>query len=200
MEKKLQRNEQEKSIGGVCAGLADYFNVDVTWIRIGFVLAVLAGLSGLLAYVVLWIAVPARPNPRYGQFNADYKVYDSTTFSQGTVNNDNFTNMPPYPMKKKSGSGRVIMGLLFLMFGVFFLLDGFGYVPFWFEVHKLWPLALIIPGFLMITKANRKSWKEELKDQQRTEQEAAASATGEAEPITPEETDVKTDENSTTKI
>lgn len=45
MEKKLTRNEQEKTVAGVCAGLAEYFDVDVTWIRIAFVLAVLAGFS-----------------------------------------------------------------------------------------------------------------------------------------------------------
>jgi phage shock protein PspC (stress-responsive transcriptional regulator) len=51
MEKKLQRIEQEKMIAGVCTGLAEYFDIDVTWIRIAFVIAVLAGASGILVYV-----------------------------------------------------------------------------------------------------------------------------------------------------
>ena len=43
MEKKLQRNQQDKMIAGVCSGLADYFDVDVTWVRIAFVVAVMVG-------------------------------------------------------------------------------------------------------------------------------------------------------------
>ena len=75
MEKKLQRIEQDKMIAGVCTGLAEYFDIDVTWIRIAFVIAVLAGASGILVYIVFWIAVPKRPYlPDYGQLNVDYKA------------------------------------------------------------------------------------------------------------------------------
>ncbi len=176
MEKKLQRNEQEKTVAGVCAGLAEYFDVDVTWIRIAFVLAVLAGFSGVLAYIVLWIAVPAKPFvPNYGQFNADYKVYDHAANPGGPINDPSFAEVP-YPKKRKSGTGGVVIGLLFVIFGAFFLLDEFDFVPYWFEFHKLWPLVFIIPGIMMITKANKKSWKEEWKESQRAEQEARAAA------------------------
>jgi phage shock protein PspC (stress-responsive transcriptional regulator) len=45
-------------VGGICGGLAEYFNVDVTLIRILFVVLALAGGSGLLLYLVMWIIVP----------------------------------------------------------------------------------------------------------------------------------------------
>ena len=55
----LQRNIQDKMIGGVCAGLADHFGIDKTIVRIGFVLAfVLLGI-GPLIYLLLWLLVPA---------------------------------------------------------------------------------------------------------------------------------------------
>ncbi len=172
MEKKLQRNEQEKTIAGVCAGLAEYFDVDVTWIRIAFVLAVLAGFSGVLAYIVLWIAVPVKPFvPNYGQFSADYKVYDDAANPNGPINDPAFAGIP-YPKKKKSGNGAVVMGIIFVIFGAFFLMDEFDFVPYWFEFHKLWPLVFIIPGIMMITNANKKTWKEEWKEKQRADQEA----------------------------
>ena len=85
MEKRLQRNKEEKKIAGVCSGLADYFDVDVTIIRVAFVVAVMAGLSGILAYLILWIVVPAKPTiqgtyyPGRGRYNADYRVYEDTT-------------------------------------------------------------------------------------------------------------------------
>jgi phage shock protein C len=172
MQKKLQRNEQEKSVAGVCAGLAEYFDVDVTWIRIAFVLAVLAGLSGILAYIVLWIAVPAKPfNPNYGQFNADYKVYDHVANPGGPVSEPSFNDIP-YPEKQKSSTGGIVIGILFVTFGSFFLLDEFDFVPYWFEFHKLWPLVFIIPGIMMIANANRKSREEEWAEMQRAEKEA----------------------------
>ncbi|WP_276348288.1 PspC domain-containing protein [Daejeonella sp. JGW-45] len=199
MEKKLQRNEQEKTIAGVCAGLAEYFDVDVTWIRIAFVLAVLAGFSGVLAYIVLWIAVPAKPfNPNYSQFNADYKVYDNAANPGGPVNDPTFTGIP-YPKKKKSGNGGVMIGLLFVIFGAFFLLDEFHFVPYWFEFHKLWPLVFIIPGIMMIANANKRSWKEEWKEKQRAEQEAKAAAQPGTAAAT-EETTIIADENTNKEV
>lgn len=54
--KRLYRNLNEAKIGGVCAGLGDYFNVDPVIIRLAFLLFIFAG-SGL-AYLVAWIIVP----------------------------------------------------------------------------------------------------------------------------------------------
>lgn len=58
MEKKLYRDEQHKSIGGVCAGLAEYFNVDVSIVRLVFVLALVLKGVGLIPYIILWIVLP----------------------------------------------------------------------------------------------------------------------------------------------
>lgn len=159
MEKKLQRNEQEKMIAGVCAGLADYFEVDVTWIRIAFVVAVLAGFSGLLVYIILWIAVPARP-ANFTQFKTDYRVYEDKGFSNNPVDPNQPVNpLPPYVETKKN-NGRVIVGLILIAFGGFFFLDEFNIIPYWFDFGKLWPLVFIIPGILMIAKAGKKEpWK-----------------------------------------
>lgn len=62
MDKKLYLSDTDKKIGGVCAGLADYFNVDVTIIRIIWLVALLCYGTGLLLYIVLWIAVPRQNN------------------------------------------------------------------------------------------------------------------------------------------
>lgn len=59
--KRLLRSSFDKRIGGVCGGLADYFDLDVTIIRVLWALAVLVGGTGLLAYIILWIAIPLAP-------------------------------------------------------------------------------------------------------------------------------------------
>ncbi len=59
--KKLYRIPEEGMIGGVCAGLGEYFSTDPTIIRLIFVLLTLAGLSGVLIYIIMWIIVPIKP-------------------------------------------------------------------------------------------------------------------------------------------
>lgn len=55
--KKLFRDGDDKFLGGVCAGIAHYFNIDVIWIRIAFIVLVASGFSPL-AYVILWVLLP----------------------------------------------------------------------------------------------------------------------------------------------
>ena len=61
--KKLYRDMENKGVAGVCAGLAQYFDIDVTIIRIIMLVALLAGTSGFWIYVVLWIAIPKAATP-----------------------------------------------------------------------------------------------------------------------------------------
>lgn len=56
--KPLYRDQNRKILGGVCAGLANYFNVDAVWIRLVFALFTFAWGFGLLVYLVMWIVVP----------------------------------------------------------------------------------------------------------------------------------------------
>ena len=59
MQKKLYRSEREKMLGGVSSGLAEYFDIDVTWVRIAFVVLALAGGPGVLLYLLLWLIIPS---------------------------------------------------------------------------------------------------------------------------------------------
>ncbi len=56
--KKMYRNPQGRVIGGVANGVAAYFGIDVTLIRILFVLSIFVGGSGVIAYLVLWMILP----------------------------------------------------------------------------------------------------------------------------------------------
>ena len=59
--RRLMRSSRDKKIGGVCAGLADYFDMDATIVRIVWLLAILVGGTGFLAYLILWIVLPLAP-------------------------------------------------------------------------------------------------------------------------------------------
>lgn len=54
----LSRSKKEKMIGGVCGGLASYFNIDPTIIRIAIILITLAWGAGLVVYLLLWAVLP----------------------------------------------------------------------------------------------------------------------------------------------
>lgn len=58
MEKKLYKSSK---IDGVCAGVAEYFNIDPTLVRIGLVLFSAMGGAGILAYVIMMIVMPRNP-------------------------------------------------------------------------------------------------------------------------------------------
>jgi len=58
MTKRLTRSSNDKMIAGVCGGLASYFEIDPTLVRLGFVALLLLGGSPVLAYLVLWLLMP----------------------------------------------------------------------------------------------------------------------------------------------
>lgn len=59
--KKLYRSEKNKIIAGVCAGLADYFDMDPTLVRVIAILLFFLGFtSSLWAYLILWIVIPTK--------------------------------------------------------------------------------------------------------------------------------------------
>ena len=59
--KRLYRSDADKMIAGVCGGIAEYFTLDPTLVRIGYILlSVFTIFSGVLAYLILWIVVPKR--------------------------------------------------------------------------------------------------------------------------------------------
>lgn len=61
MEKKLYRSTTNKTIAGVCAGLAEYLNIDPTIVRVIWALVGLTG-GGLIAYLVCALIIPEKPS------------------------------------------------------------------------------------------------------------------------------------------
>lgn len=62
MQKKLYKSNKDIKIDGVCAGIAEYFNIDPTIVRLAAVAICFAGGSGVLAYIIAAIIMPRDPN------------------------------------------------------------------------------------------------------------------------------------------
>ncbi len=62
-QKRFYLSQTDKKLGGVCGGLADYFDVDPLLVRIAFVILFFGYGSGLLVYILLWLLAPKSPMP-----------------------------------------------------------------------------------------------------------------------------------------
>lgn len=155
MEKRLYRDEHRKMIGGVCAGLAEYFDIDVTIVRVLFFATLILKGGGLLVYIILWICVPKK-NYIFTDPTVDYKVPPSP-----------FGNIPPQPTAdpftgipvKRRSNGGVIVGAILIIVGSFFLLDEFNIIPDW-DFENTWPFILVIVGLILIfSRPKKQPWE-----------------------------------------
>ncbi|SNX55116.1 PspC domain-containing protein [Thermoanaerobacterium sp. RBIITD] len=133
MDKRLYRSKTQAVLGGVCGGIAEYFDVDVTIIRLIWVLAALMGGTGLLFYIIAWVIIPENP---YQIKNPEFKPEDVPQDGE----RPNISN-------RKSNSE--IFGWILIGLGILFLLKIF--VP-WMGFHIFWPIVLIVIGLAIILK------------------------------------------------
>lgn len=62
MDKRLYKLDQGKMIDGVCGGIAEYFNIDPSLVRLGWILFSVCGGSGILAYIIAALVIPRKPD------------------------------------------------------------------------------------------------------------------------------------------
>ena len=148
-KKRLYRSPDSRVLAGVCGGLGAYFKMDPVIVRIIFVLLFFANGVGLLAYLILWIAVPkARTTSQLlemkgeevtvtniqrtirdqGQENpAADTVQDGQVTGDGTT--QSFSAAQDYQSRKKESdtsaeAGRAILRVIAVVFGAFFVITG----------------------------------------------------------------------------
>lgn len=61
MNKKLYRSNVNKMITGVCGGIAEYFNIDPSLVRLGWIVFAAMGGSGVVAYIIASFVIPESP-------------------------------------------------------------------------------------------------------------------------------------------
>jgi len=158
MEHKLYRSRKDRMLFGVCGGLAKYFGIDSSLMRIIMVLLALAGGVGVLMYFVMVIIVPlegsstAAPRDVIAENAEDIKT---TAENLGKELRDTFGG-------NKAGTGdtaelqmrrRNWFGVIVIVIGVIILLSTFGFFHFW---GVLWAVALIAIGVAVILSVRRK--------------------------------------------
>ncbi len=169
MEKRLYRDEYRKKIGGVCAGLAEYFDIDVAVIRAMFLLTFIFMGTGLMAYVVLWIVLPKK-GPAYFNPGVDYRMNPQQPYSPfdnaGPAQSAPFEPVQGTPYnfnapKKSASTVGVIVGMFLIFFGAVFLLHELHLIFFW-HIAKLWPAILVVGGIAIIVSGQKKQpWEKD---------------------------------------
>lgn len=61
MEKRLYKSSTDKKLAGVCGGIAEYFGLDSTLVRIGYAVLILFAGTGLLLYIICAFVMPNKP-------------------------------------------------------------------------------------------------------------------------------------------
>jgi phage shock protein PspC (stress-responsive transcriptional regulator) len=84
---RLYRDENNKLLGGVCAGLANYFNIDKTVVRILFIIFTFGFGFGFIAYLILWVAIPSSATTHIGSVRKRlYRYPDNNVFNSILIN------------------------------------------------------------------------------------------------------------------
>ncbi|HQH32996.1 MAG TPA: PspC domain-containing protein [Petrotogaceae bacterium] len=136
MSKRLYKSRTEKVIDGVCGGIAEYFGIDPTLVRLLWIASIFAGGAGIILYIIAMIIIPTEPyqqsqnsqaqsgssynyNPQTGE-----KMYDVS--SDGKVMRDNDESV--------SSMVKVIIGAVFLLMGMYFIANNFFNLSWFFNV------------------------------------------------------------------
>ncbi|MCD6551287.1 PspC domain-containing protein [Thermotoga sp.] len=126
--KQLKRSKKNRIIAGVCGGIAEYFGIDPTLVRLIWVLITLAWGAGLLLYIVAWLIMPEEGEER----EEESKQFQNT---EGL---------------------KILLGGLLIFLGIVLLVSAF--LPFLFNVSWKVVLAvlLVIFGVLLLLRRNEK--------------------------------------------
>ncbi len=140
MDKKLYRIPEQGTITGVCAGLAEYFNIDVTIIRVLAVISAFAtGGFAILLYFIVALIIPVK-----GGSEADRSVGERVESLAKEVGDRGSSNQ----LRNWIGASLAVVGLWLLLATIW---------PELFRVkwEVIWPILLIVAGVVIITKGRK---------------------------------------------
>lgn len=139
MKRRLYRSRREAWLGGVAAGIADYFDIDPVIVRLVWLFTIFLGGSGIVAYVIAWVLIPPHPDEPI-----DPRFEGTRNWSETVVETVRETSNP----RQVLGWILVIVGIVVLMLKL---------IPVILVVlGALWPLILIILGIALLIQGMRR--------------------------------------------
>jgi phage shock protein C len=151
--KRLYKSRKNKTIAGVCGGIAEYFDIDPVLVRLIFILFFFIGGAAILAYIIGMIIMP---NPPAEPVEAADTKASSSKPSTDTV------QKKPAPAPASRSNAPLIIGIILVLVGAYFLM---GNLPFlreyywWFRWHLrdfFVPGIFIVLGIILLIHGSRK--------------------------------------------
>lgn len=145
--KRLYRSRIDKTIAGVCGGIAEYFKIDPVWVRLISILLIFLDGIGIIAYIVLWILVPENPNQVITKKTViEEKVSQIKAKINKKPENEETEDIE---IKTHEKSGHIYIGVIIIVIGILFLLK----TTFnWFNTQLFWGVLLIALGGMLLFK------------------------------------------------
>jgi phage shock protein C len=151
MRKRLYRSRSERMLLGVCGGLAKYFDIDPTIIRLIFVITIFCGGLGIIAYIVLAIITPLESSPATRPEETIRENVQDIKNTAETIGKDIQTTFnkegAAETVKNASHRGTLILGGVIILIGIIALIATLTSLHVW---AVFWPVLLIALGLLIL--------------------------------------------------
>jgi phage shock protein C len=154
--RRLYKSRKNKTIAGVCGGIAEYFDIDPVVVRLIFILFLFIGGAAIIAYIIGAIIIPNPPEEYV-------EATDTKAPSPKPIQKEPAPATAPAPASKSNGS--LIIGIILVLVGAYFLM---GNLPFlreyywWFRWHLrdfFVPGIFIVIGIILLVHGTRKNQK-----------------------------------------
>ncbi len=153
MNRRLYRCRHDKRIAGVASGLAEYFDLDTSLVRVLWVLSIFFGGLGILLYVAMAIIVPLEPETAV----APDGQAAGATGEAPVATSGGWHSRPVEERRSSPGNGRgsLIVGTILILFGALALIDTL--LPEWADGGRfLWPAFIVGIGALLVATSVRR--------------------------------------------
>lgn len=174
MNRRLYRCRHDKRIAGVASGLAEYFEIDPSLVRILWVISFFFGGLGLFLYIVMALVVPLEPEYGYAAAASGAALANDPTAPEGDPNAADGTTPGAVPAgpapatvgwhavpashrhaTRGTGQATTIFGIILILFGALALLDTL--LPAWADNGRfLWPAFIVGLGALLVLAGVRR--------------------------------------------
>ncbi|MDD2483018.1 MAG: PspC domain-containing protein [Candidatus Shapirobacteria bacterium] len=145
-DRKIFRSIDDYMIAGVCGGLADYFKIDSSIVRIIFVLLALGGGCGVLVYLILWLVIPKEKGIEK-EIDREEKLEEFVEDVKGRAKS--MAKEIKIDTKiKKPGKNINILGIILIMVGIVAIWNQIS--PIEIQWNLFWPGLLILVGILVL--------------------------------------------------
>lgn len=152
MNTKLYRSNTESMLAGVCGGLAHYLNIDVSLVRLVFVLLAFGEGIGILLYFILWLIMPTADHTTTNDIGDNIRGAAHEMKNQALEMGQDIQQAASSPNPKTG----LIVGSTLIILGVIALLNSLNIPELsWITFDLLWPLLLIGFGVAMLARRNR---------------------------------------------